>query len=99
MENNAVNSYLKNYLLDVTSCDFDKTLKPAYLVGVRTLPFSDSNFDAVICCELLDYLHINNLLNTLSELSRVSKNYGVISVLYYCIFFLKIMNILFNRLR
>lgn len=45
---------------------------------IERLPFDDGNFDAVVCCDVLE--HLNNLHFMFSELVRVSKKTVLISL-------------------
>ncbi|MBT5023530.1 class I SAM-dependent methyltransferase [Candidatus Woesearchaeota archaeon] len=85
--NRTVNLYLKNFGFDITSCDFDKTLNPDFVGDVRNLPFKDDKFNAVLCCEVLEHIPLKDLPKALSELSRVSNKYVVVSIPYYCAYF------------
>lgn len=95
--NKTVYSYLKNFGYNVTSCDFDKSLKPDVINDVRNLSFKDNKFDAVVCFEVLEHLPLKDLPKALSELHRVSKKYVIISVPYYCAYFDFFMNFSIGR--
>ncbi len=54
-------------------------LDASFLVGsAYELPFKDSEFDMVICTEVLE--HLENPLVALKEVHRVSKKYAILSV-------------------
>ncbi|MFC1566980.1 class I SAM-dependent methyltransferase [bacterium] len=46
--------------------------------SIYELPFKNSEFDLVLCMEVLE--HLDNPVNALKELSRVSKKYCLLSV-------------------
>lgn len=85
--NKTVSNYLKTNGYKVTTCDFDKTLNPDKVADVRNLPFKNKQFDAVLCAEVLEHIPLKDLPKALSELSRVSKKYIIVSVPYYCAYF------------
>jgi len=85
--NKTVNNYLKSRGLDVKSVDFDKNLKPDVVADVRKMPLKNKQFDAVLCCEVLEHIPLDELPKALRELTRVSKKYVIVSVPYYCAYF------------
>lgn len=82
--NKTVSDYLKKQGYLVTTCDFDESLNPDKVGDVRSLPFENNQFDAVLCSEVLEHLPLKDLPQALSELKRVSKKYVVVSLPYYC---------------
>lgn len=98
--NKLVSSYLKNNGVDVTTCDYDKTLKPDVVSDIRDLSkFKDNSFDVVIAFEILEHIPWNDLDKALSELKRVSKKYVVISVPHTGWFFNVCFEIPFTKKR
>lgn len=81
--NGMVSNYLKNRGIDVTTCDFDETLKPDIVSDIRDIKSEDEKFDVVLASEILEHIPFDNDLDkALSELYRVSKRHVVISVPY-----------------
>ena len=61
--------------------DFPKAQSHCHAVDARYLPFRDESFDAVFCCYLLELLSRNDILLTLSEIRRVLKPKGSLSLI------------------
>jgi len=55
---------------------------PCALGDISHLPFKDSSFDLVTCLEVLEHIPLANYSLALSELSRISKKYIIITVPY-----------------
>jgi len=83
--NGVVSSYLKNQGLSVTTCDFDKSIKPDVVADIRKLPFKDKEFDLVYACQVLEHLPWKESKKALLELKRVSKKYILISLPFHSI--------------
>lgn len=82
--NKTVSNYLKEAGYNVTTCDFDKELKPDIVADVRNLPFKNNTFDTVIACEVLEHLPFSDFGTALKELRRVTKNHLILSLPYSC---------------
>lgn len=80
--NKTVSNYLKLNGLNITTCDFDKSLEPDYAADIRDLPFKDNSYDLVMACEILEHLPWNEFDTALKEIQRVSKKYAIISLPY-----------------
>ncbi len=78
--NKTLNNYLRQHGLSVTSCDFDKTLKPDVVADVRNLPFKDNEFDVVCAFQIIEHIPWEDVPKALSELRRVSKKNVIISI-------------------
>jgi len=87
MGNGNITLLLRNFGYNVTTCDFDKTLKPDFVADIRDLPFKDNSFDAILACEVLEHIPFHNVPKALSELRRVTKKHVIISLPYSCISF------------
>lgn len=85
--NGNLSEMLKRFGYEVTTCDFDKTLKPDFVADIRKLPFKDNQFDAVIANEILEHLPFGDVPKALEELRRVSKKNIILSVPNSCISF------------
>lgn len=55
---------------------------PCALGDISHLPFKDSSFDLVTCLEVLEHIPLVNYSLALSELSRISKKYIIVTVPY-----------------
>lgn len=95
--NGLVSSYLKKYGLNITTCDFDKSLDPDVVADIRKLPFKKNSFDCVYACEILEHIPYSNFKLALSELKRVTNKYVLVSIPSPGIYFS--MNIRFNGLK
>ena len=91
--NKTVSNYLKQFGYAVTTCDFDKELKPDVVGDIRKLPFADNSFDTVAACEILEHLPFSDFEKALSELKRVSKKHVVLSFPYSCAYVESIVKI------
>ena len=80
--NKTVSNYLKQHGFDVTTCDFDKKLRPDYVADIRDLPFKDNSYDVVLACEILEHLPWKDVDRALKELHRVTKKNVVTSIPY-----------------
>jgi len=78
--NGFVSKYLKERNLNIITLDIDKKLNPDMVGSVLNIPFTDSSFDVVSCCELLEHLPYENFYKAVSEIFRVSKSYSVLSL-------------------
>jgi 2-polyprenyl-3-methyl-5-hydroxy-6-metoxy-1,4-benzoquinol methylase len=50
------------------------------IASAHDLPFSDNQFDVVLCCEVLEHLDPSILYATLAEIRRVAARYCIFSV-------------------
>ena len=78
--NGFVSKYLKERNLNVITLDIDEKLSPDIVGSVLNIPFTDSSFDVVSCCELLEHLPYENFCKAVSEIFRVSKKYALLSL-------------------
>ncbi len=85
--NGTLANYLKSNGIDVTTCDFDKSLQPDKVGDIRNLPFKNEEFDVVVAFEVLEHLPFEDFVLAISELHRVSKKYVIISIPYSSLFF------------
>src|SRR3990167_9093807 len=75
--NRTVSDYLKKAGVKVTTCDFDKSLKPDVLADILNLPFKKNSFDVVLCAEVLEHLPFKKFHRALEEIRRVCKKSAV----------------------
>lgn len=79
----VVHQYLKN-LYQVTTCDISEKLQPDVVGSVDDLSmFHDSQFDLVLCAEVLEHIPFENVVRALSELKRVTKRFAILSLPYW----------------
>lgn len=91
--NGLISEYLKLAGIKIVVLDIDETLKPDVIASVLKMPFSDNEFDVVLCAEVLEHLPYNEFNKALSEIKRVAKIGAVISLPHFgpaIRFFLKI---------
>lgn len=81
--NKTVSDYLKKLSIKVTTCDFDKTLKPDVVADVKKLPFKKDTFDVVLCAEVLEHLPFKDFSSAMKEIYRVTKNYAIITLPHF----------------
>lgn len=80
--NKTVTNYLKEHNFNVTTCDFDKKLKPDYVADIRKLPFKENKFDLILACEILEHLPWNEVDVALEQLQKTTKKYVLLSLPY-----------------
>lgn len=80
--NHFVADALKRRGLDVTTCDFDASLKPHVVADIRSLSLPDKSFDLITAFEILEHLPFSEVEKALSELARVAKKFVIISLPY-----------------
>ncbi|HEY8108891.1 MAG TPA: class I SAM-dependent methyltransferase [Patescibacteria group bacterium] len=81
--NRLVADYLKRAGYKVTTCDFDKRLKPDVVADIRNLSaIKSGSHDVVVACEILEHIPFADVPNALKELARIAKKRVVISIPY-----------------
>jgi ubiquinone/menaquinone biosynthesis C-methylase UbiE len=79
--NGLVADYLRKVGYQVTTCDFDRKLKPDVTADIRDLGVIKSNSqDVVIACEILEHIPFADVPQALKELARVAKKRVIISI-------------------
>jgi 2-polyprenyl-3-methyl-5-hydroxy-6-metoxy-1,4-benzoquinol methylase len=78
--NRFVSTYLCERGFNVTSLDIDKKLKPTVCGSILNVPFKDQAFDLITCYQVLEHLPYTAFKKALSELSRVSRLYVLLSI-------------------
>ncbi len=81
--NGLISEYLKLQGLKTITLDINKSLNPDVVASVLNMPFSDGEFDAVLCAEVLEHLPFSDFRNALSEIKRVAKFGAVISLPHF----------------
>lgn len=85
--NKTVSNYLKNRGYDITTCDFDKDLKPDIIADIRNLPFKKNSYDLITAYEILEHIPYKDAKKCLKSLSEISKKYVIVSLPYSSIYF------------
>lgn len=78
--NSFISKYLKERRINIITLDIDKRLNPDVVGNVLDIPFTDESFDIVACYELLEHLTYEDFHRALSEISRVSNSYAILSL-------------------
>lgn len=71
---------LKNSGYEVITCDFDESVKPDIVADVRALPFSESQFDCIMACQILEHIPFEDFENVMKSFSIISGKYVIISL-------------------
>jgi ubiquinone/menaquinone biosynthesis C-methylase UbiE len=79
--------FLRKQGKKITTCDFDKSLKPDVVADIRKLPFKNKSFNLVMAFQVLEHLPFKESLKALREMKRVSSRYVFISVPYTSLVF------------
>ncbi|KKQ18184.1 MAG: Methyltransferase type 11 [Berkelbacteria bacterium GW2011_GWA1_36_9] len=83
--NMTVSDYLKKLGIKITTCDFDKNLKPDVVASVLSLPFKKNSFDVVLCAEVLEHLPFDCFNKALLEIRRVCKKSTILTLPHFSI--------------
>lgn len=78
-----VPEYLKLSGIKTVTLDIDEKLNPDVVASVLKMPFSDNEFDVVLCAQVLEHLPHANFNQALSEIKRVAKVGAVISLPHF----------------
>lgn len=78
--NNLENKYEKICGVDISSEALKHVKTPKIQGRIEKIPFPDSSFDIVLCCEVLEHLPLAIYEKALQEIQRVAKKYLLISV-------------------
>lgn len=80
----TLSKYLKHRELEVTTADIDENLHPDYICNVAELTetFDPGTFDTILCAEVLEHLPFQEFDKSLEELSRVTREWVVLSLPY-----------------
>lgn len=81
--NKTVSDYLKKLGIKVTTCDFDKNLKPDVVADVSNLPLKDESFDVVLCAEVLEHLPFGEFSKAIREIHRVCRKTTIITLPHF----------------
>ncbi|MDP3981309.1 MAG: class I SAM-dependent methyltransferase [Chlamydiota bacterium] len=71
---------LKQWGLDVTTLDYDKSVSPDLLGDVTKIPCNTGAFDCVLAAEVLEHLPFEEFGASLAELRRVSRGYIIVTL-------------------
>lgn len=64
----------------IVTFDINPELSPDVIGDVSCLPFKDSSFDCILCCQVLEHIPFETMDDTLKGFARVAKDFVVISV-------------------
>lgn len=78
-----VPEYLKLSGIKTVVLDIDVSLNPDVVASVLKMPFSDNEFDVVLCAQVLEHLPYEDFSQALSEIKRVAKIGAVISLPHF----------------
>jgi ubiquinone/menaquinone biosynthesis C-methylase UbiE len=78
--NGFVTKYLREKDVHIISLDISHELGPDVVANVLDIPFLSHYFNVVSCYEVLEHIPYNYFTYALSELSRISKRYIIISI-------------------
>jgi predicted SAM-dependent methyltransferase len=70
----------EHFGITVQTVDHDPKLNPNYVASITELPFSNYSYDCVCAFQVLEHLPYEQSLQALSEMTRISKNYIIISL-------------------
>lgn len=62
---------LRNWGMDVTTLDFDKSVNPDIVGDVTKMPCENNSFECVLAAEVLEHIPFNEFGKALSELRRI----------------------------
>lgn len=63
-----------------TTLDIAEDLHPDYVGSVTNMPFEDSQFDVVVCGQVLEHLPFADFLPALKEIKRVARHKAIVSL-------------------
>jgi len=66
--------------IKVATLDILSQVSPDIVGNMRYLPFRESSFDFVLCCQVLEHIPFFEVREVLKECHRVSKNSVIVSV-------------------
>lgn len=66
--------------INVETLDLDSELNPDYLASAVDMPFGDASYDVVCAFQMLEHVPYEISLQIFSEMSRVCRDYVVISL-------------------
>ena len=78
-----VSEYLKLIGIKTITLDIDETLVPDIVASVIKMPFSDNEFDVVLCAQVLEHLPYEDFSKATLEIKRVTKIGAVISLPHF----------------
>ncbi|MEK7578828.1 MAG: methyltransferase domain-containing protein [Patescibacteria group bacterium] len=78
-----VSEYLKLVGIKTITLDIDESLNTDVVASVLKMPFSDNEFDAVLCAQVLEHLPYEDFGQALSEIKKAAKIGAVISLPHF----------------
>ncbi len=64
--------------IKIVTLDINRKLLPDVAGDIKALPFKDSSFDCILCCQVLEHIPFEAIKDTLKDFSRITKNSVVI---------------------
>lgn len=78
-----VSDYIAKHAgIEIVTYDFDARLNPTVVGDVRSLPFPDNSFDAVVAFEVLEHIPLADAQIAVAEIARVTSKTFIMSVPY-----------------
>lgn len=71
---------LRNWGIDVTTLDFDKSVKPDIVGDVTNMPCENNSFDCILAAEVLEHIPYVEFGKALSELRRICRGHVIITL-------------------
>ncbi len=81
--NGVVAEYFKLRGIKTITIDVVQSLNPDVIASVVKMPFSDDEFDVVLCAQVLEHLPYDDFGNALLEIKRVARHGAVISLPHF----------------
>ncbi len=75
---NAISIIAPN--IKVTTLDINKNLLPDVVGDISALPFKDSTFDSILCCQVMEHIPFEMIGDILKGLSRIAKRFVIVSI-------------------
>ncbi|MCD6384438.1 class I SAM-dependent methyltransferase [Candidatus Sumerlaeota bacterium] len=87
--NKFIADYLQKRGVSLLTLDIERRLRPDVVGDVLAIPFKSGSFEVVCCFEVLEHLPYDKFSQAISELSRVSQRYVLLSLpdvtRHYCV--------------
>lgn len=83
--NGFVSSFIKNMGYNITTFDINPNLDPDIVGDILSLSqyFKESEFDLVICSEVLEHMELDSFTTSLKQISYVTSHYAFITLPEY----------------
>lgn len=71
---------LRSWGLEVTTLDFDESVRPDITADVTSIPVDSKSYDCVLAAEVLEHLPFEEFGTALTEMKRVSSGHVIITL-------------------